>query len=159
MDLTGKMERLRAGARRRMSEVKADRMDAENRELKVENRLLRDELSEARSERQRVLDLLDRAQLMVQEPSKRRFKLFRLLAAAGVVYTIGTRSGVFSRARDWFEEMRGRMQEMSVQGKQKMSEATYKVGDVVEHAGRSVQQAGDRIEGAGDRIERGAQGI
>jgi hypothetical protein len=159
MDLTGRMDRMRAGARQRMSQLRADRVDEENRDLKAQNRLLREELSEARTERRRVLDLLEKAQLTVQGPSKRRFRLFRLLAAAGIIYSLGTRTGAFSRGRDWFEKIRARVDEMSMQSKQKMSNATYRVGDAVEHAGRSMQQAGDRIEGTGDSIERGAKGI
>src|SRR5512132_3553708 len=75
MDITSRMERMRTGARQRMMEMKADRAESQNEQLKAENRVLRDELEENRSERQRVLDLLERAEFAVAEPTKRRFRL------------------------------------------------------------------------------------
>ncbi|MGH2530030.1 MAG: hypothetical protein ACRDH0_11980 [Actinomycetota bacterium] len=146
MNLTNRMERVRAGAIQRMADLKAERAEAENRELKTENRLLRDELSESRSERQRVLDLLDKAQFTVNEPRKRRFRLFRLLAAAGAIYAVGTSTGAFDRIRPWMDRMRGRMDEVASEGTDRASGAADKISDVVENAGRKMEQAGDRME-------------
>jgi len=99
MDITGRMERMRTGARQRMTEMKADRAESQNDQLKAENRVLRDELEETRSERQRVLDLLEKAQFTMDEPKKRRFRVFRLLLAAGAIYALGTRTGAFQRVK------------------------------------------------------------
>jgi hypothetical protein len=137
MDITGRMERVRSGARQRMMEMKADRAESENKQLKAENRVLRDELAENRSERQRVLDLLDKAQFTVEEPKKRRFRVLRLLAAAGVIYAIGSRTGAFDRLRGWKDQMRGQMDEMAEQGSE-ASEAGNTMGDVVEHTGGTM---------------------
>ena len=109
MDITGRMERMRTGARQRMMEMKADRAESQNEQLKAENRVLRDELEENRSERQRVLDLLERAEFAVAEPTKRRFRLFRLLLAAGAIYAVGTRTDTFQRVKGWMSERRGQM--------------------------------------------------
>jgi len=159
MDITGRMERVRSGARQRMMEMKTDRAESQNDQLKAENRVLRDELAENRSERQRVLDLLDKAQFTMEEPKKRRFRVFRLLLAAGAIYAVGTRTGAFDRVKGWVNEMRGQMDEMAAQGSEKASEAGYKMGDVVEHTGRKIQKAGERVEQAGDRMEQTAKEI
>src|SRR6266511_4141553 len=150
MDITGRMERMRTGARQRMMEMKAERAESQNEQLKAENRVLRDELEENRSERQRVLDLLEKAEFTVEEPRKRRFRLFRLLLAAGAIYAVGTKTGAFQRVKGWMNEMRGQMDEMTARGTEKASEAAYKVGDVVEHTGRKIQKAGERVEQGGD---------
>lgn len=157
MDITGRMERMRSGARQRMTEMKADRAESQNEQLKAENRVLRDELEETRSERQRVLDFLEKAQFTVEEPKKRRFRMFRLLLAAGAIYAVGTRTGAFDRVKGWVNEMRGQMDEMAAQSSEKASEAGYKMGDVVEHTGRKIQKAGERVEQAGDRMEQSAK--
>lgn len=157
MDITGRVERMRTGARQRMMEAKADRAESQNEQLKAENRVLRDELEDTRSERQRVMDLLEKAAFTVEEPRKRRFRLFRLLLAAGAIYAVGTRTGTFQRVKGWMNEMRGQMNEMAERGTQKVSEAGYKVGDVVEHTGRKIQKAGERVEQAGDQVEQSAK--
>jgi len=157
MDITGRMERVRSGARQRMTEMKADRAESQNDQLKAENRVLRDELAENRSERQRVLDLLDRAQFTMEEPKKRRFRAFRLLLAGGAIYAVGTRTGAFDRVKGWVNEMRGQMDEMAAQGTEKAAEAGYKMGDVVEHTGRKIQKAGEGVEEAGGRMEQSAK--
>ncbi len=157
MDITGRMERMRSGARQRMTEMKADRAESQNEQLKAENRVLRDELEETRSERQRVLDFLEKAQFTVEEPKKRRFRMFRLLLAAGAIYAVGTRTGAFDRVKGWVNEMRGQIDEMAAQSSEKASEAGYKMGDVVEHTGRKIQKAGERVEQAGDRMEQSAK--
>ncbi|HET7868893.1 MAG TPA: hypothetical protein VFM85_01050 [Actinomycetota bacterium] len=157
MDITGRMERMRTGARQRMMEMKADRAESQNEQLKAENRVLRDELEETRSERQRVLDLLERAEFTVEEPRKRRFRLFRLLLAAGAIYAVGTRTGTFQRAKAWMNDMRGQMNQMATRGTEKATEAGYKVGDVVEHTGRKIQKAGERVEQAGHQVEQTAK--
>jgi len=159
MEITGRMERMRSGARQRMTEMKADRAESQNEQLKAENRVLRDELAETRSERQRVLDLLERAQFTVEEPKKRRFRLFRLLAAAGAIYAIGTSTGAFDRLKERMNQMRGQMDDMSAQGAEKVSEAGYKVGDVVEHTGRKMQKAGERVKQAGERVEQAGERV
>ncbi len=157
MDITGRMERVRTGARQRMMEMKADRAESQNDQLKAENRVLRDELDQTRSERQRVLDLLEKAEFTVEEPKKRRFRVLRLLLAAGAIYAVGTRTGAFQRVKAWMNKMRGQMDEMAARTTEKATEAGYKLGDVVEHTGRKIQKTGERIEQAGDQMERTAK--
>ena len=134
MDITGRMERVRSGARQRMMEMKTDRAESQNDQLKAENRVLRDELAENRSERQRVLDLLDKAQFTMEEPKKRRFRVFRLLLAAGAIYAVGTRTRAFDRVKGWINEMRGQMDEVAAQGTEKASEA----GDPMEQTAKET---------------------
>jgi hypothetical protein len=157
MDITSRMERMRTGARQRMMEMKADRAESQNEQLKAENRVLRDEVEENRSERQRVLDLLERAEFAVEEPRKRRFRLFRLLLAAGAIYAVGTRTGAFQRIKGKMNEMRGQMDQMAARGTEKVTDAGYKVGDVVEHTGRKIQKTGERVEQAGDQLQQTAK--
>ena len=157
MDITGRMERMRTGARQRMTEMKADRAESQNDQLKAENRVLRDELEETRSERQRVLDLLEKAQFTMEEPKKRRFRVFRLLLAAGAIYAVGTRTGAFQRIKEWMNQMRGQMDEMAARTTEKATEAGYRLGDVVEHTGRTIQKTGERVEKAGDQMEQRAK--
>src|SRR5437867_12328151 len=157
MDITGRMERMRTGARQRMTEMKADRAESQNDQLKAENRVLRDELEETRSERQRVLDLLEKAQFTMEEPKKRRFRVFRLLLAAGAIYAVGTRTGAFQRVREWMNTMRGQMDEMAARTTEKATEAGYRLGDVVEHTGRTIQETGERVGQAGDQMEQKAK--
>src|SRR5213594_4526171 len=157
MDITGRMERMRTGARQRMTEMKADRAESQNDQLKAENRVLRDELEETRSERQRVLDLLEKAQFTMEEPKKRRFRVFRLLLAAGAIYAVGTRTGAFQRIKEWMNQMRGQMDEMAARTTERATEAGHKLGDVVEDTGRKVQKTGERIEQAGDQMEQSAR--
>ena len=157
MDITGRMERMRTGARQRMTEMKADRAESQNDQLKAENRVLRDELEETRSERQRVLDLLEKAQFTMEEPKKRRFRVFRLLLAAGAIYAVGTKTGAFQRVREWKNQMRGQMDEMAARTTEKATEAGYRLGDVVEHTGRTIQKTGEHVEQAGDQMEHKAK--
>ena len=157
MDITGRMERMRTGARQRITEMKADRAESQNDQLKAENRVLRDELEETRSERQRVLDLLEKAQFTMEEPKKRRFRVFRLLLAAGAIYAVGTRTGAFQRVKGWMNEMRGQMDQMAARTTEKATEAGYRLGDVVEHTGRTIQKTGQRVEQAGDQMEQKAK--
>jgi hypothetical protein len=137
--------------------MKADRAESQNEQLKAENRVLRDEVEENRSERQRVLDLLERAEFAVEEPRKRRFRLFRLLLAAGAIYAVGTRTGAFQRIKGKMNEMRGQMDQMAARGTEKVTDAGYKVGDVVEHTGRKIQKTGERVEQAGDQLQQTAK--
>jgi hypothetical protein len=157
MDITGRMERMRTGARQRMMELRADRAESQNEQLKVENRVLRDEIEGNRSERQRVLDLLEKAEFTVEEPTKRRFRLFRLLLAAGAIYAVGTRTGAFQRVKGWMNGTGGQLDGMAARGTERAAETAYRVGDVVEHTGRKIQKAGERVEQAGDRIEQVAK--
>jgi hypothetical protein len=140
-----------------MMEMKADRAESQNEQLKAENRVLRDEIEENRSERQRVLDLLEKAEFTVEEPKRRRFRVFRLLLTAGAIYAVGTRTGAFQRVKGWMNEMRGQMDEMAARGTEKAKEAGYRVGDVVEHTGRKIQKAGEHVEQAGDQVEQTAK--
>jgi hypothetical protein len=71
----------------------------------------------------------------MEEPKKRRFRVFRLLVAAGAIYAVGTRTGAFDRVKGWVNEMRGQMDEMAAQGSEKASEA----GDRME---RTAQETG-----------------
>jgi len=135
-------------AMHRMSEMRLDRTAKENDELKTENRLLRDELAENRAERKHVLDLLDKADISVSEPSKRRFTLLRIVAIGGAVYTVVTKTGAMEKIREWVDTARGKTEAFSADLSAKASDTTHRVGDTVEHAGRKIEKAGDKIEKA-----------
>lgn len=151
------VERARDGAMQRITEAKIDRTTRENEELKTENRLLRDELSESRSERKQVLDLLEKGQFTTAASKPRRgTKLLRLVAFGGAVYAIGVKTGALERVKNW---MRGRTEGFDSELREKGSEAAYRAGDVIEHAGRTTQDAGRTMEKLGDDIERKADGL
>ena len=148
MNLTDTVNGAKDSAIHRMSEIRLDRTAKENDELKTENRLLRDELAENRSERKHVLDLLDKANISVSEPSKRRFTLLRLIAVGGAVYTVVTKTGAVEKVRGWVDTARGKTEALTADLSAKASDTTHRVGDTVEHAGRKIEKAGDKIEKA-----------
>lgn len=159
MSITDTLAKARNDATHRLSEAKMDRTARENDELKTENRLLRDELAESRSERQHVLELLDKAQISVSGPTKRRFKVLRLVAMGGAVYAVAVNTGAMDRIRAWFDEMRGKSQQLGSEFASKGSDVTHQVGDVVEHTGRKLEEAGAKIERTGDTLEQKARKI
>lgn len=138
----------------RMSEMKLDRTARENNDLKTENRLLRDELAENRSERKHVLDLLDKAQISVSEPSKGRFRFFRVLALGGTAYAVLAKTGGVEKAKGWINAARGKTEGIGSDLAAKGSEVTHKVGDTIEHAGRKIEATGERIEKAAGTPEK-----
>ncbi|MEP7059193.1 MAG: hypothetical protein ABI828_00560 [Actinomycetota bacterium] len=154
MNLTDTVTGAKDSAMHRMSEMRLDRTAKENDELKTENRLLRDELAENRSERKHVLDMLDKANISVAEPSKRRFKLLRLVAVGGAVYTVVTKTGAVERVRGWVDAARGKTEALSADMQGKAADATHRVGDTVEHAGRKIEGTGEKIEKASGANEK-----
>jgi hypothetical protein len=136
----------RNNAMQHMSETKMDRTAKENHELRAENRILRDELAENRSERVQVLDLLDKAQFSISRPSKRRFQVLRLIAVGGAVYALVTKIGARERIRDWVHTMRGTTEQFGADLASKGSEMIPTVGDTIEHAGRKLERAGESIK-------------
>jgi hypothetical protein len=148
MNLTDTVNGAKDSAMHRMSDMRLDRTAKENDELKTENRLLRDELAENRSERKHVLDLLDKANISVAEPSRRRFTLLRLIAVGGAVYTVVTKTGAVEKVKGWVDTARGKTEALGADLSAKASDATHKVGDTVEHAGRRIEKTGEKIEKA-----------
>jgi hypothetical protein len=138
----------RNNAMQHMSETKMDRTANENNELRAENRVLRDELAENRSERAEVLDLLGKAQFSMSRPSKRRFKVLRLIAVGGAVYAVVTRTGARERIKDWVNTMRGTTEQFGADLASKGSEMMQPVGETIEQAGRKLERAGETIKQA-----------
>jgi hypothetical protein len=153
MSITHTMAGARDSAKQHISESKMDRTTKENVELKAENRLLREELAEDRSERKQVLDLLDRAQASMNGPSKRRFKLMRLVAVGGTVYAVVTKTGAVDRVKEWIDTMKGKTEQVGSDLASKSSEMTHQVGDAIEHTGRKLEQTGESIEQSARKIE------
>jgi hypothetical protein len=129
----------------RKSDAKAERAAKENDELKRENRLLREEIADNRSERKQVLALLDKAQISAK-PSKRRFRLLRLAALGGAAYAVITKTGAVTRVKEWAATMKARSQEVGSDLASKGSEMTHQVGDAIEHTGRRLERASETIE-------------
>lgn len=154
MSIKDTMVGARESALLRLSETKIDRTAKENDELKTENRLLRDELAENRSERKQVLDLLDSARISVSEPPKHQFKLLRLVAVGGAIYAVATKTGAVDRVKEWIDTMRAKTEQFGSDLASKTSEMTHVVGDVVEHTGRKVEQAGESIEQVAHTTEK-----
>jgi hypothetical protein len=156
MSLTATLGRAKDDAMQHFSEAKVDRMAKENDELKMENRLLREELSDHRSEHKQVLDMLEKARISDGQsaPTGRRFKLLRLIAVGGTVYAIVTKTGAVDRVKAWIDSMRGTTDRFAADVSMKASDAAHGFGDKVEHAGRRLEQTGDRIEQVARPSER-----
>jgi len=156
MSLTATLGRAKDEAMQHFSEAKVERMAKENDELKMENRLLREELSDHRSEHRQVLDMLEKARISDAEgaPSGRRFKLLRLIAVGGTVYAIVTKTGAVDRVKAWIESMKGTTDRFATDVSRKASDVAHGFGDTVEHAGRRIEQTGDRIEQVARPSER-----
>jgi len=143
MSITDTVGRAKDGAMLHLSEAKIDRTAKENDELKIENRLLREELADHRSEHKQVLDLLEKSRISTSgsaSPS-RKFKLLRLIAIGGTVYAIVTKTSAVDRVKGWIDSM-------------KASDGAYRVGDTIEHAGRKLEQTGENIEQAARPSDR-----
>jgi len=166
MSITDTVTGARESAIKRISEVKTDRtakhldeLKAEKDELKTENRLLRDELAENRSERKQVLDLLDKAQFSGGGRSKRRFKVLRVIAAGGAVYAVVTQTGAVEKVKQWIDSMRGRSARLESEFVSKGSEMTHGAADVVQETGRKLKQSGRKVEETGRKLDATAEGI
>jgi hypothetical protein len=147
----------RDSARQRMSEAKMDRATRELDELRFENRMLRDELDESRSERKQFIDLLEK--MPTGNHTKRRYKLLRMVAMGGAVYAVAAKSGWLERAKDWWHRMQGRGDEWSSELESKSSGMTHRVGDTIEHTGRTIKQTGRKLEETGEKIEQKGERI
>lgn len=156
MSITDTVNGARESAIKRISEAKTDRTVKQVEELKVENRLLRDELAENRSERKQVLDLLDKAQISVGGRSKRRFKVLRLVAAGGAVYAVATQTGAVDRIKGWIDGMRGKSQQIGSDLASKGSEMTHEAAGAIENTGRKVKQTGRKLEQTGRKLDETA---
>jgi hypothetical protein len=125
MSLTATLGRAKADAMQHFSEAKVERMAKENDELKMENRLLREELSDHRSEHKQVLDMLEKARISDAEsaPTGRRFKLLRLIAVGGTVYAIVTKTGAVDRVKAWIDSVKGTTDRFATDVSMKASDA------------------------------------
>src|SRR5436190_1789725 len=80
-------------------QVRSEKLEQSNDELKRENVLLRQQVEEDNANRDRMLELLDR---METTPRKRkRGGWIRTLLVAGAAYVLGTRAG-----RERYEQIR-----------------------------------------------------
>lgn len=156
MSITDTVGRAKDGAMQHLSDAKSDRTAKENDELKIENRLLREELADHRSERKQVLELLEKAQISTSgsTPSGRRLKLLRLIAVGGTVYAIVTKTGAVDRVKGWIASIKGTTERFGSDVSSKASDVAHGVGDTVEHAGREIEQVGESIEQAARPSER-----
>jgi hypothetical protein len=156
MSITDTVGRAKDGAMLHLSEAKTDRTAKENDELKIENRLLREELADHRSEHKQVLDLLEKSRISTSgsaSPS-RKFKLLRLIAIGGTVYAIVTKTSAVDRVKGWIDSMKGTTDRFASDVSMKASDGAYRVGDTIEHAGRKLEQTGENIEQAARPSDR-----
>jgi hypothetical protein len=156
MSITDTVGRAKDGAMLHLSEAKIDRTAKENDELKIENRLLREELADHRSEHKQVLDLLEKSRISTSgsTSSRRKFKLLRLIAIGGTVYAIVTKTSAVERVKGWIDSMKGTTDRFASDVSMKASDGAYRVGDTIEHAGRKLEQTGENIEQAARPSER-----
>ncbi len=130
MNISDTITDVRNGARRRISDVKADRLVKEKDELRTENRLLRDELAETRSERQHVLELLDK--VTTPPEKKRRHRLLRLFAFGGAVYAVAAQTGAIDLARNWINAMRRRRMGLEAELMSNGAEVLHETADKID---------------------------
>jgi hypothetical protein len=79
-------------------------------------------------------------------PSKRRFKVLRLIAVGGAVYAVVTKTGAREWIKDRMNTMRGTTEQFGADLASKGSEMMQPVGDTIEHAGRKLERAGESIK-------------
>ena len=152
-------------AKSKVRDVKLDTVQERNERLKMKNDLLREELSQEREERERILDALER----VGRPKRHRVRgLFVLSAAAGTAYVMGSKAGRerYDQLRTWFDDMRGRGGDFDASGwaqeaKDTASRASSGMQNFGERASSTIQEKGTQSAGtvqqtatsAGQKVE------
>ena len=111
----------------RTQDMRMEKIERENAELKHENKLLQTQAEEDRESRERVLSLLDRVDVT---PRKKRRGGLRVLIFAGAAYVLGARAGRerYEQIRRWWDQM---LQRAPVGG---MKERASEFGQTVERA-------------------------
>jgi hypothetical protein len=144
MELGNKLSHMRETARHRMLEAKMDHAESQNEELKRKNRMLLDELERDRSERERVLDLLEKATISAKSPTKRRGRFLRLLIAAGAAYVFGAKAGRerYEQIRGWWDRLMNRPEvvELKDRGADMARKATDKAAETADKASRAMDE-------------------
>jgi hypothetical protein len=135
-------------ARSKVREARLEGVQERNERLKMKNDLLRDELSQERAERERIVDALEH----MGGPKRHRIRgLFLLTAAAGGAYVMGSKAGRerYDQLRSWFDDIRGKSMDLDAsawadQARETASRASSGMQNVGDKAASVIQEKGSQ---------------
>ena len=163
-DKAGKMTQMAAA---RMREAKLESATERNERLRMKNELLSEELKQERSERDRILEALEK--VGSQKKSHRMRGFFMLSTAAAAAYVMGSKAGTerYEQLRSWWSDMRqrgnGNMDAWAGQGRETASQTSQGMTRMGEQTAATIQEKGAQAssklqtaaEVAADKVQKG----
>ncbi len=150
MEITERVSKLGEDLHNRRIEGKLEAAQQQNDRLKNETKILRDGLSEDRSEVSRLLAALEASNASSSGSRHRLRRLMSLSVVAGTAYVLGAKAG-----RERYEQLRSRWDGWFQKGRSTASDLRGRAGDVVEDA----KVATERVSDATALISETAQSI
>lgn len=145
MEITERMSNMRDQLHQRRLEGKRDDAEQENQRLKIESRMLRDELEEDRSELSKLLSALEDGRLSASPSRHRLRRLMSLTLAAGGAYLLGARAG-----RERYEEIRARCNDWMRTGRSTAANVRSRADGAVEEAKVTTERVADATAVVGE---------
>jgi G3E family GTPase len=163
-DKAGKMTQMAAS---RMREAKLESATERNERLRMKNELLSEELKQERSERDRILEALEK--VGSQKKTHRMRGFFMLSTAAAAAYVMGSKAGTerYEQLRSWWNDMRqrgnGNMDAWAGQARETTSQASQGMTRMGEQTASTIQEKGAQAssklqtaaEVAASKVEQG----
>ena len=164
-DKAGKMTQMAAA---RMREAKLESATERNERLRMKNELLSEELKQERSERDRILEALEK--VGSQKKTHRLRGFFMLSTAAAAAYVMGSKAGTerYEQLRSWWNDMRqrgngnmdawaGQAQETASQGSQGMTRTGEQTAATIQEKGaQASSKLQTAAEAAASKVEQGS---
>jgi hypothetical protein len=164
-DKAGKMTQMAAA---RMREAKLESATERNERLRMRNELLNEELKQERSERDRILEALEK--VGSQKKTHRLRGFFMLSTAAAAAYVMGSKAGTerYEQLRSWWNDMRqrgngnmdawaGQAQETASQGSQGMTRTGEQSAATIQEKGaQASSKLQTAAEAAASKVEQGS---
>jgi G3E family GTPase len=163
-DKAGKMTQMAAS---RMREAKLESATERNERLRMKNELLSEELKQERSERDRILEALEK--VGSQKKTHRMRGFFMLSTAAAAAYVMGSKAGTerYEQLRSWWNDLRqrgnGNMDAWAGQARETASQASQGMTRTGEQTASTIQEKGAQAssklqtaaEVAASKVEQG----
>ena len=164
-DKAGKMTQMAAA---RMREAKLESATERNERLRMRNELLNEELKQERSERDRILEALEK--VGSQKKTHRLRGFFMLSTAAAAAYVMGSKAGTerYEQLRSWWNDMRqrgnGNMDAWAGQAQETASQGSQGMTRMGEQSAATIQEKGAQAssklqtaaEAAASKVEQGS---
>jgi G3E family GTPase len=164
-DKAGKMTQMAAS---RMREAKLESATERNERLRMKNELLSEELKQERSERDRILEALEK--VGSQKKTHRMRGFFMLSTAAAAAYVMGSKAGTerYEQLRSWWSDIRqrgnGNMDAWAGQARETASQASQGMTRTGEQTAATIQEKGAQAssklqtaaEAAASKVEQGS---